>query len=108
MQIGKPLIIFYFLIAIPTIICAQNTREEMMSKLESVDQSYPDGGLVGYLQNAVELLEKSRRGENPLEGWSPSVPQGETYEVGTEAFLSTEELGLKEVGKCGFVLVAGG
>lgn len=79
-----------------------------MSKLESVDQSYPDGGLVGYLQNAVELLEKSRRGENPLEGWSPSVPQGETFEVGTEAFLSTEELGLKEVGKCGFVLVAGG
>ena len=83
-------------------------KREMMSKLESVDQSYPDGGLVGYLQNAVELLEKSRRGENPLEGWSPSVPQGETFEVGTEAFLSTEELGLKEVGKCGFVLVAGG
>ena len=83
-------------------------KKAMMAKLESVDESYPDGGLVGYLTNAVGLLEKSRRGENPLEGWKPSVPQGEAFEVGTAAFLSTEELGLKEVGKCGFVLVAGG
>lgn len=33
-QIGKPLVIFYFLIAIPTIICAQHTREEMMPQLD--------------------------------------------------------------------------
>lgn len=39
----------------------------LLEKLESVDASYPDGGLVGYLANAVDLLEKSRRGENPLE-----------------------------------------
>jgi len=83
-------------------------KKELMAKLESVDESYPDGGLVGYLTNAVGLLEKSRRGENPLEGWSPSVPNGEAFEVGTEAYLSTEKSGLEEVGKCGFVLVAGG
>lgn len=63
---------------------------------------------MGYLNNAVELLEKSRLGVNPLEGWMPSVPKGEAFEVGTEAFLSTEKLGLTEVGSCGFVLVAGG
>ena len=79
-----------------------------MSKLELVDTAYPDGGLIGYLNNAVDLLEKSRRGENPLEGWTPSVPQGEAFTVGSESFLSTEKLGLDEVGKCGFVLVAGG
>jgi len=79
-----------------------------MSKLELVDTTYPDGGLIGYLNNAVDLLEKSRRGENPLEGWTPSVPQGEAFTVGSESFLSTEKLGLDEVGKCGFVLVAGG
>mmetsp|Transcript_984 Transcript_984/g.1990 ORF Transcript_984/g.1990 Transcript_984/m.1990 type:complete len:821 (+) Transcript_984:86-2548(+) len=83
-------------------------KKEFLSKLESVDQSYPDGGLLGYLENAVGLLEKSRRGENPLGGWEPSVPKGEAFEVGTDAFLSTEKLGLEEVGKCGFVLVAGG
>lgn len=83
-------------------------KKAFMSKLESIDQSYPDGGLIGYLQNATNLLEKSRRGENPLEGWTPSVPKGETFTVGTDAFMSTEALGLDEVGKCGFVLVAGG
>lgn len=83
-------------------------KKAFMSKLELIDQSYPDGGLIGYLQNATNLLEKSRRGENPLEGWTPSVPKGETFTVGTDAFMSTEALGLDEVGKCGFVLVAGG
>eukprot|EP00985_Skeletonema_marinoi_P021134 scaffold12828_cov175-Skeletonema_marinoi.AAC.3 len=83
-------------------------KKALMSKLELVDQSYPDGGLTGYLTNAIALLEKSRRGENPLEGWIPSVPKGEAFEVGTDAFLRSEELGLKEVGKCGFILVAGG
>ena len=83
-------------------------KRAMMAKLEMVDTSYADGGLVGYLSNAVKLLELSRRGENPLEGWTPSVPQGEAFEVGTTEFLEAEGLGLKEVGKCGFVLVAGG
>jgi hypothetical protein len=83
-------------------------KKQLMSKLELIDQSYPDGGLIGYLSNAINLLEKSRRGENPLEGWIPSVPKGEAFTVGTDAFLNTEQLGLKEVGKCGFVLVAGG
>lgn len=83
-------------------------KKAFMSKLESIDQSYPDGGLLGYLKNATNLLEKSRRGENPLEGWTPSVPKGESFNVGTDAFMSTEALGLEEVGMCGFVLVAGG
>ena len=83
-------------------------KKQLMAKLELIDQSYPDGGLIGYLSNAINLLEKSRRGENPLEGWIPSVPKGEAFTVGTDAFLNTEQLGLKEVGKCGFVLVAGG
>jgi hypothetical protein len=83
-------------------------KKALMSKLEMVDQSYPDGGLIGYLNNAVFLLEKSRKGENLLEGWVPSVPKGESFVVGTNAFIDTEKLGLDEVGKCGFVLVAGG
>jgi hypothetical protein len=87
---------------------ADKKKIALVSKLELVDQSYPDGGLIGYLSNAIKLLDKSRRGENPLEGWIPSVPKGEAFEVGTDAYLNTESLGLMEVGKCGFVLVAGG
>jgi len=63
---------------------------------------------VGYIKNARELLEKSKRGENPLEGWTPSVPDGEVFEIGTESYDKFESVGLGEMGKCGFVLVAGG
>ncbi|KAL7550705.1 hypothetical protein ACHAWF_014902 [Thalassiosira exigua] len=84
-------------------------KRAAMAKLASVDESYPDGGLIGYLSNATKLLERSRRGENPLEGWAPSVPRGEAFDdAGAPAFLEAEERGLNEVGKCGFVLVAGG
>ena len=83
-------------------------KKDMMAKLESVDESYPDGGLIGYLQNAVRLLENSFLGKSHLDGWTPSVPKGMAFEIGSDDYLSTERLGLEEVGRCGFVLVAGG
>ena len=83
-------------------------KMELIQQLERMDRAYPSGGLVGYVKNAKELLEKSKRGENPLEGWVPSVPNGEMFEIGTESYDEFEGVGLKEVGKCGFVLVAGG
>ena len=80
----------------------------MMEKLLNMDKAYPTGGLLGYISNAKDLLEKSKNGVNPLDGWSPHVPQGETFELGTSEFDQVEKLGLNEIGKCGFVLVAGG
>jgi len=80
----------------------------LIEQLESMDQSYPTGGLLGYISNARALLEKSRKGENPLEGWTPQVPRGEAFEVGTDRWATVEKKGLKYLGKCGFVLVAGG
>ena len=83
-------------------------KKDLLSKLERMDAAYPSNGLAGYISNARELLEKSRRGENPLEGWAPSVPQGEMFEIGTKDFWDCEAVGMKEIGKCGFALVAGG
>ena len=54
------------------------------------------------------MLENSRKGVNPLDGWAPSVPKGEMFELGSKAYDETEALGMKELGKVGFVLVAGG
>ena len=83
-------------------------KVNFMKQLVRMDQAYPSGGLVGYVKNAQVLLEKSRKGENPLEGWAPSVPDGEMFEIGTDSYAEFESLGLKEMGKCGFALVAGG
>ena len=79
-----------------------------ISQLERMDKAYPSGGLAGYISNAKELLENSRKGVNPLEGWKPSVPQGENVSIGTSEFDALEQKGISEIGKCGFVLVAGG
>ena len=83
-------------------------RRQLASQLEALDKEYPDGGLLGYITNAKKLLEGSRKGENPLEGWVPSVPKGKTFELGTPEYEDTEEIGMKSLGSVGFVLVAGG
>ena len=80
----------------------------LIQQLQRMDKAYPNGGLAGYVKNARELLERSKRGENPLEGWVPSVPDGEMFEIGTSNYNDFECVGLSEIGKCGFALVAGG
>ncbi|KAI2496873.1 UTP--glucose-1-phosphate uridylyltransferase [Fragilaria crotonensis] len=78
-----------------------------VEQLEALDEAYPTG-LAGYIENARELLEKSKNGENPLEGWKPSIPKGLSFEIGTEAYKQMEVIGRHELGSVGFVLVAGG
>jgi hypothetical protein len=79
-----------------------------MEQLERMDKAYPSGGLKGYIDNARDLLLKSQQGVNPLEGWKPEVPQGESVDVGMENYDKFEKIGMEEMGKCGFALVAGG
>jgi len=90
---------------------ARSTRNQrrLVAQLMALDATYSSGGgLVGYVTNARRLLDESRQGVNPLEGWIPSVPQGQTFELGTPEYQSTEAVGLEELGSVGFVLVAGG
>lgn len=87
---------------------SKNDRCRLAKQLESLDKAYSDGGLIGYIQNAKKLLENSAKGVNPLEGWTPHVPTGETFELGTSEYDETERIGMTELGSVGFVLVAGG
>ena len=64
--------------------------------------------LVTYTQTAKRLLQDATNKINPLEGWTPSVPQGDLLEAHSEAWRAMERVGLREVGACAFVLVAGG
>jgi hypothetical protein len=83
-------------------------KKKFAEQVEELHKSYPSGGLPGYVKNARELLEKSRKGENPLEGWEPTVPKGQAFEIGKKEYDEVEAIGLKELGSVGFVLVAGG
>ena len=79
----------------------------LCEQLLKLDGGYP-GGLRSYIKKAKVLLQNSKNGVNPLHGWSPSVPQGESFELGTDKYRETEEKGIELLSNVGFVLVAGG
>jgi len=80
---------------------------ELSKQLLKLNGGYT-GGLKSYITKAKKLLLDSKNGVNPLDGWAPSVPQGESFELGTDKYAETEAKGMELLGKVGFVLVAGG
>mmetsp|Transcript_19014 Transcript_19014/g.35432 ORF Transcript_19014/g.35432 Transcript_19014/m.35432 type:complete len:718 (+) Transcript_19014:93-2246(+) len=85
-------------------------KHEFFKQVHELSSTYlpGQGGLIAYINNARSLLENSKNGVNPLQGWVPEVPTGSSLDPLTPEYNRFEELGLKEVGSCGFVLVAGG
>jgi len=53
-------------------------------------------------------LEDSKNGVNPFENFKPEIPTGVYLQPGTPEMNEMEDLGLKELTKVGFVLIAGG
>jgi len=82
-------------------------KHKLLRTLLNVDRDYP-GGLVSYIEKARKLLKDSLVGVNPFEGWVPSVPAGERLKFGDERFVALEAIGLEELRRTGFILVAGG
>ncbi|KAL8436521.1 hypothetical protein ACSSS7_001658 [Eimeria intestinalis] len=86
---------------------APEDEARLLEQLAAADAAYP-GGLSAYVNRARQLLLDAQANVNPFEGYNVCVPAGERLVPGTPAFLSAEEDGLKEVGYCAFVFVAGG
>lgn len=84
-----------------------DAKKRMIAQVGQLDGSY-HGGLKAYIQNAKKLLSDSKEGRNPFDGYTPEVPHGEKLDYASDAFMSLEERGIKEVGHAAFVLVAGG
>ena len=72
-----------------------------------LDSQYP-GGLKNYVSNAKRLLEDSRVGKNVFEGCTPEVPTGISLLYNSDSWKKYEALGMTEIKKSCFVLVAGG
>lgn len=82
-------------------------KREFMATVKNLNDTYP-GGIRGYLENARKLLKEAAEGKNPLDGWIPEVPKGADLTPGTFDYKAKEAVGLEEINKVGFVLVAGG
>ena len=85
----------------------QLEKSAFFEQVTALNAQYP-GGLSQYCSNAKKLLADSKEGANPYEGFTPKVPLGQTLTPGDETFRAMENLGLENVSKLGFVLVAGG
>jgi UDP-sugar pyrophosphorylase len=86
----------------------EKKKRTMMNQLELLDKNYQPGGLCEYINNSTKLLKQATEGQNPFDGWHPSVPRGENVEYGSKKHRELEKVGLKQAKKTAFVLVAGG
>ncbi|XP_052190773.1 UDP-sugar pyrophosphorylase [Diospyros lotus] len=82
-------------------------KRAFFQQVARLNASYP-GGLASYIRTARELLADSKSGKNPFDGFTPSVPSGESLTFGDDNFIHFEEIGVKEMQNAAFVLVAGG
>ena len=61
--------------------CPAGDRKRFFKQLGQLNASYP-GGVAAYVESARKLLADSKAGVNPLDGWIPTVPTGESLEFG--------------------------
>jgi len=71
-------------------------------------QKVTPGGLQDYCERARRLLEASRNNVNPFDAFRPQVPTGVYLKPEEAEFDRMEQLGLQELSKLCFVLIAGG
>ena len=87
-------------------------KHDMMKQLSVLDREYPvEGGLTSYISRSRQLLADAESGVNPLADWVPVMNTDSDrglLDPMESDFMSLEQVGLGEIGKCAFILVAGG
>ena len=79
---------------------------QIVKQLFEMEKTTP-GGVLAYLDRAEQLLKDAANSVNPFDGFSVEVPDGEKV-IETKDFLAAEEVGIPELDKTAFCLVAGG
>ncbi|CAD7694961.1 unnamed protein product [Ostreobium quekettii] len=82
-------------------------KRRLAYQIVLLDQTTP-GGIVSYIRRARELLRDSRDGVNPLDGYTPSVPEGVRLDFGSCEYKELQSAGATAAASAAFVLVAGG
>ena len=88
-------------------------KRRLLAQIVTMDDNYPADaaglcGLTAYVAHARVLLAEAAADKNPFEGYEVEIPEGETLEIGSDAFRADEKLGMGAMPGAAFVLVAGG
>mmetsp|Transcript_78765 Transcript_78765/g.139006 ORF Transcript_78765/g.139006 Transcript_78765/m.139006 type:complete len:648 (+) Transcript_78765:51-1994(+) len=91
---------------------SEEEKASRVDQLNEIDAKLPGGGLQGYLERARGLLRDAQAGVNPFAGLKPELPAGISLTgaagPGSQTYAEFERLGMSEIGRCAFCLVAGG
>ena len=77
-------------------------KRTLLEQLRRLDANY-SGGITTYIGNAKRLLEESRQGTNPLEGYAPEVPEGISLDFCSDEYREAEASGAVEAGRCAYL-----
>ena len=86
---------------------SQQEQEDFAEQVIHLEKVTP-GGLKDYVMRARKFLNDSKNDVNPFDNYKPEVPNGVELHLGDSLLDEMEELGLAELEKVGFVLIAGG
>ena len=86
---------------------SQAEKEAFAEQVIHLEKVTP-GGLKDYIFRARRFLLESKNNANPFDNYKPEVPAGVELHVGDKLLDEMEALGLQELEKVGFVLIAGG
>ena len=64
-------------------------KRRFLAQAAVCDAGYP-GGIAQYVANAKKLLQESKDGVNPFEGWTPAVPDGIVVEYASKEHVELE------------------
>lgn len=82
-------------------------QAELVKQVLHLDKVTP-GGLTDYVMRARKFLLDSKNNVNPFDNYTPEIPHGFELKPGEPLFEEMEELGLQELKRLAFVLIAGG
>lgn len=84
-----------------------NEKLRFIEQVKMLQSSYP-GGIKEYISRASKLLIDSKNNVNPYMNYKAEVPTGEIMDFTSEEFIKFEDIGIEELSKACFVLLAGG
>lgn len=86
---------------------SQSEIDELDNQIKGLESTYP-GGIKKYIENAKKAIFNSKNNINPYADYTPSVPVGYNLNLFDDEFLEYERIGIEQLEKTCFVLVAGG
>nr|AZL94438.1 UDP-glucose pyrophosphorylase [Nephromyces sp. MMRI] len=88
-------------------LCKNADVWPLYKQIETINNEIP-GGFIDYVKRGKRLLENTKKGITPLEGYTLEYPILEKIDTTSKDFIEWDRIGTSDLRYCAFALVAGG